>query len=105
MGIKITQEIKDKCIWYGDRFRELSKGEHMKVLRASKLKDWQNYNLKKWIAADDHLKIIKEIGRLCVGKPSRYDSEQIEKIRKLCLKQIDTFNTDKLKEGENAKKS
>ncbi|KKK54806.1 hypothetical protein LCGC14_3081000, partial [marine sediment metagenome] len=53
----------------------------------------------------ENLKIIKEIGRLCVGKPSRYDSEQIEKIRKLCLKQIDTFNTDKLKEGENAKKS
>lgn len=53
------------------------------------------------IIINDHLKIIKEIGQLCVGKPSRYDSEQIEKIRKLCLKQIYTLSTEKLKEGKN----
>ncbi len=52
----------------------------------------------KWVAVDDHLKIIKEIGQLCVGKPSRYDSEQIEKIRKLCLKQIDTLSNEKTEE-------
>ncbi len=55
---------------------------------------------KKWVAGDDHLKIMNKIGILCVGKPSRYDSEQIEKIRKLCLKQIDTLSNENKKEDD-----
>ncbi len=63
-------------------------------------KIWNKSDYKKWVAVDDHLKIIKEIGILCVGKPSRYDSEQIEKIRKLCLKQIDTLSNENKKEDD-----
>ena len=60
----------------------------------------QEYEGKKWVAVDNHVKIIRDIGQLCVGKPSRYDSEQIEKIRKLCLKEIDTLSNENKKEEE-----
>ena len=60
LEIKITQEIRNKRNWYANRFRELPEGKHMKVLRASKLKDWQDYNLKKWVAIDSLLPMLEQ---------------------------------------------
>ena len=66
--------------------------------------DYTKVANKSWVAVNDHLKVIQEIGRLCVGKLSRYDFEQIEKIRKLCLEQINLLNPDNAHNDESVKK-